>query len=278
MYSTTGDLDAFEYGGGIFYSLDHKFYWDFWPQRDPSEKNFTIYTTYIPNNVLNYYGKKLSEELGIQSERKMIEELSMIGDADKQLIRKLSRSKNPMDRLSLVMILRDTFGPSFVATENQYITPWELCAKWGALIGKTEDDVPMLDYEDYIVRVARNGDYACGKTDGNLLGVWPKMADCLRAIKIDMERLGDMSANVFWENEPMDLELIDWDISDAEGQPPDIRAKISDVFWRRAMRVYDNEIESKRKQKKKEVIKTRKQIANKLETKRRFKKLKQALS
>jgi hypothetical protein len=82
---TTGDMDAFKYGGGVVYKDGQGTFWQFWDSREPGEKNYFVYTAPVPRKVLDYYDAPL-------------EEICSVGDLDRREARRLSRSSNPSDR------------------------------------------------------------------------------------------------------------------------------------------------------------------------------------
>ncbi len=223
ILSTTGDLDAFAYGGGVFYRYRREVAWQFWDAREPGEKNFVIYKALVPENVLDCYDVSLGE--GCE-----------IADIEKSQGRRLSRSNDPKDRLDVVQMIRDARGPSFFGHEPEELSPWELADRWGMVFGTDIKRVNRADIEDFIVRECRQG-YECGQADGLYLGRFKTYEEALIAVANEMKRQSS-TANLFHEHAPGKLELILWQPSQHVGPLRHRRAKLPVAFWRNAMKRY----------------------------------------
>lgn len=267
VLETTGDQDAFDYGGGVIY-LEPKgryAYWQFWRARDPDQKNYEVWTAPIPRDVLAHFS-------GVD-----ISELCIVGDMDVKQVRKDSRSRNLRERAALVGVICDALGPSAVDPDGEpdIISPFELKARWGPIFGADLDGVPQVDIEDYIIRDRSPSGFECGCVDGTYLGRYKKYEECLNVIAGHIANAHqDREPNVFHEHEPGALELIEWDRSRAKPAKPPTRCKFPMAPWRHAMRRYaaeTNKLERARREKQRgdKVLRARQRAASIAEKKRR---------
>lgn len=229
VLETTGDVDAFEHGGGVLYRAPNRrgVFWTFWSARDLGEKNFRVFTAPVPPDVIEYFSPD-------------IKELSLVSGFDIRDIRRLSRSKDHSERLQLVAAIRDSSGASRIdpSHEPEILTPWELSDRWGGVFGLPSGEVPMIELEDFIVRETPHGDYECGCVDGVYLGRHQEYKFALCAIADHMRQYGLERSNVFHEHEHGKLELVTWDPSTFVGKIPKRRGKLPEAKWRNAMKRY----------------------------------------
>jgi len=271
VIQTTGDQDAFEYGGGVVYiePRGRHAYWQFWRARDEGQKNYEVWTAPIPRDVLAHFQKA------------DVNELSIVGDISTKQIKKDSRSRNLRDRAELVSIICDAMGPSEVDPDGEpdLICPFDLKARWGPVFGVLLDEVPQVDIEDYIVRARSPEGYECGCVDGTYLGRYARYEDCLNVIAGHIEQAHqDREPNVFHEHEPGALELVEWDRDRAKATKPPQRRKLPSSPWRNAMRGYaaqTNKLERARREKRRgdKVLKARQRAASAAERKQRRQKV-----
>jgi hypothetical protein len=241
---TTGDMEAFKYGGGVVFKNISGVFWQFWAEREPGEKNFFVYTVEVPINVLEHY-------------KATVEEICSVGDLDRREARRLVRSKLPQDRADLLFVLRDSRGPDGIAGAGESVSPWELSSRWGSVFGLEVDDVPKVDLDDYIVREHAVG-YECGRVDGEYFGRFKTYEEALCAIANDLLK-GNVGSNLFHEHEPGTVELVDWDPNVHAGRPSLQRKKLPTPLWQNAMKLYSNEFRAKMRKtrKPKSVMSTR---------------------
>jgi hypothetical protein len=273
VLGTTGDQDAFDYGGGVVYiePKGRHAYWQFWRARDEGQKNYEVWTAPIPRDVLAHYSHA------------DVNELSIVGDIDIKQLKKDSRSRNVKDRAELVHIICDALGPSAVDPDGEpdIVSPFELKARWGPVFGVLLDEVPQVDYEDYIIRPRNPEGYECGCVDGTYLGRYTRYEDCLNVIAGHIPTTHqDREPNVFHEHEPGALELVEWDRAGAKPRKPPQRRKLPVAPWRNAMRKYaaqSNKLERARREKRRgdKVLKARQRAASIAERKHRREKTRQ---
>lgn len=229
VLDTTGDLDAFAHGGGVLFRAPNRrgTFWTFWSARGFGEKNYRVFTAPIPPDVIEYFDPDLKE-------------LALVSGIDIRDVRKLSSSKNPADRLQLVMAIRDCGGASRIDPSHgpELVTAHDLSCRWGAVFGLDGGDIPMVDYEDFIIRETSLNDYECGSVDGKYLGRHKEYKYALCAVADCMKEWGRSSANVFHEHERGSLELVAWDPETFIGKIPKRRGKLSKARWRNSMKQY----------------------------------------
>jgi len=272
VIETTGDQDAFEYGGGVVYvePKGRHAYWQFWRPREEGQKNYEVWTAPIPRDVLAHY-KDVD-----------VKEVVLVGDISVKLIQQDSRSRNLRERARLVQMICDAMGPSAVDPDGEpdVVAPFDLKARWGPVFGVMLDEVPRIDFEDYIIRDRKPAGYECGCVDGTYLGRYSRYEDCLNVIAghiIDAHQ--DREPNVFHEHEAGALELIEWDRARAKPSKPPQRSKMPSGPWRNAMRQYateTNKLERARREKRRgdKVIKARQRAASITDRKHRREKVK----
>ncbi len=267
VLDTTGDLNAFEYGGGVVYRTpDDDIYWQFWEARDTGKKNFYVFTAPVPADVLSFYDFV---------ERKM---LGRIGGMDERELERLSRSRDPRERASLVSLIRDAHGPSSVDPNetSEVLSPWELTARWGDVYGKSPDEVEQIGLDDYVVREQKmGGGYECGRVRGIFLGRFKNYEMALVSIAKNMSQSDGFDFNVFHEHEPGRVERIDWDY---EGylkiKMPGKKKVVPMAFWKNAMKKYidDDKIKERirnRRNKQSDDLKARQRSQPKLKREKR---------
>ncbi len=229
VLDTTGDVDAFEYGGGVLFRAPDRrgIFWSFWSGRDLGEKNYRVFTAPIPLDVIEFFEPDPNE-------------LSKISEIHIRDIRKMGRSKNPIERLQVVMAIRDCDGASRVdpAHEPEIVSLYELSARWGAVFGLETDKVSMIELEDFIIRETVHKDYECGCVDGTYLGRHTEYKHALCAIADFMKHYGLERSNVFHEHEQGQLELVVWELETFVDKIPKRRAKLPEARWRNAMKRY----------------------------------------
>lgn len=276
VLQTTGDLDAFKYGGGVLYKKDKEIYWQFWDAREPGQKNYYVFTSPIPDDVLRFF--KFAE----------VEIVSKVAFMDKKDVLKLSRSKDPKERALLVSFIKDTYGPSAVDPDqsSETLTPWQLSKRWADVFGKKEDGTVQAQLDDYLIKesIRVSQTYECGRINGDFIGRFETYELCLAAICKWMSKNDGFNCNVFHEHEPGKLELIEWDIEDYKNIKIKVKNKVlPSVFWKNSMKIYINDdmIQKRilaRSKKEKSVRKLQKQSQarinreNRIERAREFKK------
>lgn len=229
VLDTTGDVDALAFGGGVVYREPRfrEAYWTFWSTRPRGQKNFEVFTAPIPSEILEYFEPD-------------VRELSMASGYTSSEIRKLSRSRNPLERLKIVMAIRDCNGSSRVdrAHTPEEVTPFEMAERWGEVFDISTDGIPMIEYGDYLVRETKTGAYECGSIDGNYLGKFDKFKFALCAVADDMRKNGVTEANLFHEHEFGKLELVRWEPETFIGKLPRRRGKLPEAHWRNLVKRY----------------------------------------
>lgn len=261
VLDTTGDLDAFEYGGGVLYQEPRRreAYWQFWGPRDPGEKNYFVFTAPVPPNVIEVFEPD-------------IRELCKFSELEIQKVRRMSRSRDPKERLQVVSAMRDVYGPSSIDPNGspEVITPWELAERWGNVFGKGLEEIPEVEYDDYIIRETQHGTWECGCVDGTYFGRFEKYKHCLCRIAEHMHEIGTTKPNVMHEHAKGKLELVVWDPADFLGKTfPRRRGKMPGPRWRAHVRIYATantraEGIAKRNSKQKSIMKKRKLAKQKL--------------
>lgn len=225
---TTGDINAFEHGGGVLFRAPRRrdIFWTFWSARKLDEKFYRVFTAPVPDDVILFFNPD-------------IDELHSVSKIHKKDLKNMGRSKNPIDRLELVMLIQECCGSSSVdpSREPEILSIYELSDRWGHVFGIDSREVPKLDFEDFILR-EHEGGYECGSVDGKYLGIFPEYKNALCAIADCMSILSRGGANVFHEHPDGQLEIVAWDPSTFIGKIPARRGKLSDMRWRNAMRRY----------------------------------------
>lgn len=260
VLDTTGDLDAFEYGGGVLFQEPKRreTYWQFWRARDPGDKNYEVFTAPVPKNVIEVFDPD-------------IRELCKYSDLELQTVRRMSRSKDPKERLQVVMAMREVYGPSAIDPhyEPEVITPWELAERWGNVFGKELGEIPEVEYDDYLVRESKDGRWECGCIDGTYFGHFEKYKHCLCAIAEHMREIGAMRPNVMHEHARGKLELIVWDPYEFLNKKLPRRGVVAGPRWRAHVRMYANAEDraqgiAKRTARQKSIMKKRKRAKQKI--------------
>lgn len=229
VIGTTGDVDALAFGGGVVYREPrfHEVYWTFWPERPRGQKTFDVFTAPIPAEILEYFEPD-------------VRELSMASGFGSTEIRKLSRSKDPLERLEIVKAIKDCNGASRVDPSHvpEEVTPFEMAERWGEVFHISTDGIPMIEYGDYIVRETKMASYECGRMDGTYLGRFEEFKFALCAVADDMRKNGTDEANLFHEHEFGKLELVRWDPETFIGKLPRRRGKLPEAHWRNLAKRY----------------------------------------
>lgn len=263
VLSTTGDVDAFEHGGGVMFRPPRcrEFFWSFWSARTFGDKTYRVFTAPVPEDVLAHFEPDTAE-------------LALVSGMDKRELKRLGRSRRPDDRLQVVMLICECSGPSRVDPTHEPVvmSPWELAERWGAVFANESADVPMVDYEDFIVRETVHGDYECGRVDGTYLGRYETYRDSLCVVADAMHQLACTHSNVYHEHEKGKLELIVWEPETFTGKVKKRRAKLPESRWRSQMKRYvTNEIIRKGVNKKTEsVSRGRQRAATKIAQQKRI--------
>lgn len=260
VLDTTGDVDAFKYGGGVLFRTPKRkdLYWQFWSEREMGSKNFAVFTAPVPENVLDFY-------------RPDINDLCKYADIERQKIRRYARSKKPSDRLRIVMAIAEVYGPSRVDPDHdpEIMTKHDLALRWGSIFEDSVEEIPAIEGDDYIVRETKYGDYESGCVDGTYFGRFEDYKHALCAIANHIETVGSWDSNVMHEHEAGKLELVVWDPHDFMGKIKTRRGKLPVAAWRLAMKKYVNEENlsnaiRKRNKKRKSVAKKRRREAQRL--------------
>ena len=237
VLETTGDVDAFAHGGGVLFREPRRrdVFWTFWDERERGEKNFLVFTAPLAPDVIEFYDPDLNE-------------VALVTGFDIRSLRRMGRSKNPSERLQILVALRDCYGPSAIDPDHEpeMVSRHELARRWGDVFAAYPEDIPMVDYDDFIVRETSYGDYECGCVDGRYLGRHSTYKHALCAIADLMREKGLENSNVFHEHEYGDLELVAWEPETFVGKIPKRRAKLPEARWRNSMAKYVTE-EIKRK-------------------------------
>jgi len=266
VLETTGDVDAFAHGGGVLFREPRRrdLFWTFWDEREPGEKNFLIFTAPIPEDVIGFFEPDLNEVV-------------MVTGINIRDLRKMGKSKDPSERLQIMVALRDCYGPSSIDPEGdpEMVSYHELAARWGDVFSRHPGDIPMVDYDDFIVRETKYNDYECGCVDGKYLGRYSEYRFALCAIADFMKENGISGSNVFHEHEFGKLELVAWEPDTFVGKLTKRRAKLPEARWRNLMLKYSTqEIERKgierRTSSQKNSIKRRQRRASQLANKRKI--------
>lgn len=266
VLETTGDVDAFAHGGGVLFREPRRrdLFWTFWNERESGEKNFLIFTAPIPDDVVGFFEPDLNE-------------VAMVTGINIRDLRKMGKSKDPSERLQIMIALRDCYGPSAIDPDRdpEMVSYHELVARWGDVFSKHPKDIPMVDYDDFIVRETKYGDYECGCVDGKYFGRYPEYRFALCAIADFMKESAITGSNVFHEHEFGKLELVAWEPDTFVGKIAKRRAKLPEARWRNLMLKYSTqEIERKgierRTSSQKNSIKRRQRKASQLANKRKI--------
>lgn len=263
---TTGDVDALEHGGGVLFRPPDRrgFFWSFWEARELGQKNYHVFTAPVPDDVLEYFSPDVNE-------------ISKFADIDIRHVKRMGKSRDPRERLEIVIAIRDCCGSSRVdpSHEPEILTPFEMADRWGTVFGRNPKKTPILEYEDFIVRETSYHDYECGCLDGRYLGRHTSYKHALCAVADFMKNYGMENSNVFHEHEFMWLELVNWDPSTFVGKIPKRRGKIPETRWRAHVKRYvSSEIFrkgiDKQASKQIEIYKERKKAIAKLNQKKRI--------
>lgn len=255
VLETTGDLDAFAYGGGVVYKIPPHgdIFWQFWEEREPGQKNYHIYSSPVPIRII-------SEFPGLD-----IKELCLVGEITKKEITKLSLSKDPKERITLLQIIREANGPSFLDPDGpEILSPWDLAARWGVVFGQEKDALPKIDYDDFLIRSRTNG-YEAGLVSGKYLGRHEDYESALSAISYYMKKSGLSESNLFYEHEPYKIELIIWDPEKYDYRVDKTKIRPS-PYWRKEVKKYQKDLDklSRGKAHNKSIMKTRKRKNDKM--------------
>jgi hypothetical protein len=229
VLKTTGDVDAMTHGGGVLYREPRyrDVYWTFWGERTQGQKNFEVFTAPVPDDVIEYFDPDMRE-------------LSIVSGFEPKELRKMGRSKNPIERLEVVEAIRDCSGPSRVDPSHtpEEVSPFEMAERWGGVFDISTDHIPMIEYEDYLVREAKNGMYECGCVDGAYLGRFEDFKYALCAVADHMKQRGSHEANLFHEHDFGKIELVSWEPETFIGKLPRRRGKLPEAAWRNLMKRY----------------------------------------
>ncbi len=268
VLDTTGDLDAFEYGGGVIYrTLQRDIYWQFWEPRDSGAKNFFVFTAPVPEQVLKFY------------DFADVKILCTVGCMEGREIERISRSRDPKERASLVGIIKDAYGPSSVDPDetSEVLSPFDLAARWGDVYGKSTEEIPQANLDDYIVREQKMGDgYECGRVDGRYIGKFKSYGLSLAAVAHEMSRTEGFTCNVFHEHEAGKLEMVEWDAQEyLQISLPTRKRVVATAFWKNSMKKYidDDKIKARirdRHKSQKGVMKARQRSQAKLNREKRI--------
>jgi hypothetical protein len=267
VFKTTGDVDGIEHGGGVLFREPRyrEVYWTFWEERPPGQKNFEVFTAPIPSDVIDHFDPD-------------IRELELVSGWRARDLRRMGRSKKPLERFEIVKAIKECNGASSVdpSKSPEIISPYEMRNRWGAVF----DGVPMLEYDDFLVRESKRGDYECGCVDGTYLGRHETFKKSLCAIADHMHKNGMMESNVFLEHDFRVLELVQCEIEGFIGKVTPRRGKLPEAHWRNLMKKYvKSEVRkkgiNKRLKSQKQVAKQRQRQATKNSQQRRIERARQ---
>ena len=222
VLGTTGDVDAFEHGGGVLFRppSSRDLFWSFWEPRPSGDKCYRVFTAPVPDDVLSHFAPDMSE-------------LSLVSGLDSRELKRMSRSHRPKDRLNVVMLIRECSGPSRVdpSHEPEVLSPWDLTDRWGPVFAQDTSEVPMVDYEDFIILETPHEDYECGRVDGRYLGRFATYKESLCSIADAMNQWGCPDSNVYHEHAKGKLELVLWDPETFEGKTSPRRRSLPESRW-----------------------------------------------
>jgi len=231
VLETTGDLDALEYGGGVLFREPRRrdVFWSFWSERPDGQKFFELFTAPVPSDIIEFFKPDLKE-------------IALVSGIELRDIRRLAKSKNPVERLEIVQAIRDCNGPSSVDPSRtpERVSPFEMANRWGAVFDVAPEGVPMIEMDDFLVRETKYGNYECGCVDGNYLGRFDTFKKALCAVADYMHQHGLAESNLYHEHEFGKLELVGWEPETFIGKLPRRRGKLPESPWRNLMKKYIN--------------------------------------
>jgi len=203
VLETTGDTNAFEYGGGVIYRTPNKkVFWQFWEPRMLGDTMFIVYTAKIPDNVLAHY-KGVDVDL-----------MCRLGEVSQSTLRRLSKASDPKDRAFVMELICEAHGSSAVDSyqEPDTFTPWELTDRWGPVFGVDSNQVPMIEFDDYLIRQDENyyDQYECGRINGEYIGRFKTYDETLKAVAQYMHENDGYNFNLFHEHEKGQIEPVEW--------------------------------------------------------------------
>jgi len=229
VLKTTGDVDALAHGGGVLYREPRfrEFYWTFWEERSVGQKNFEVFTAPVPSDVIEYFEPDMRE-------------LSTVSGYEIRELRKMGRSKDPIERLRVVQEIRNCNGPSKVdpGRTPESVSPFEMAERWGEVFDVSTKNIPMIEYEDYLVREIREGSYECGCVDGTYLGRYEDFKYALCAVADHMKKTAQSESNLFYEHEFGMIEIVKWEPETFIGKLPRRRGKLPEAGWRNLTKRY----------------------------------------
>lgn len=229
VLETTGDVNALAHGGGVVYKVPPRgeCFWQFWSAREGGQKNYDVYTAYVPDDVLGHYEPDFKELMEVTQE-------------SPRELRRLSSSKNAKDRAYLVSLIVGCVGPTTICKDNyEELSPFDMAGRWGCLFGEPVNDVPMVDAEDYMIRERATGQWECGTIDGVYLGRHPNFETCLSHVAHHMQKIQNQDANVFLEHSLSQVERVSWSFTDYLGKMKvSHRKNHATGFWKNAVRPY----------------------------------------
>lgn len=230
VIDTTGDVDAFEHGGGVIYTDPHdlRTYWTFWDQRELGQKKFDVFTSLVPEDVINFFKPEM-------------EELSMVSGFKKIELVRLGKSRKISDRIDVLKAIKECFGSSSIDLKKfpEELSPFEMVERWGDVFGIEKDEFPISDYEDYMIRGRGNGTYESGRFDGLYLGRFADFKSAMSAVADDMSSEGSFDSILFYEHSFGELETVSWDPQKFIGKSIPIRGKLPEAPWRNLMKKYE---------------------------------------
>lgn len=260
ILETTGDLDAFEHGGGVLFQEPRRkdTYWQFWRPREPGDKNYEVFTAPVPPKVIEVFEPDLRE-------------LCKYSELELQTVRRMSRSRDPKERLQVVIAMREVYGASAIDPngEPEVITPWELAERWGSVFGKELGEIPEVEYDDYLIREMEDGRWESGCIDGTYLGKFGRYKDALCAIAEHMRSIGSMQPNVMHEHGRGKLELVVWDPREFLDKINIRKRTVAGPRWRAHVRMYASAHDraagiAKRTSREKSIMKKRKRAKQRI--------------
>lgn len=256
VLETTGDAEAFDYGGGVLYRAGKSCYWDFW---DTPDKNYFVYRADASRHILDRYDVELDEL-----------HLASAGEISKKDLERLSSHANPRARLQILMLIKDSYGATTLDEEGPIeMTKFELACKWGFLFGVEKETIEEISKEDYLIREFSSL-WECGRVDGHFLGRFKKYEHALAAVAEDMKKVG-LYTNLFHEFSVGNIELVQWEPPSFVGRGCSVRGKMPTAQWKVAMRRYTTRKRIKKK-KPRTITSIRRSEALRVSQKRRIEK------
>jgi hypothetical protein len=98
IVGTTGDADPFTFGGGVVFRNKYGIHWWFWDEPDEANPQYVVYRTSVPDDVLGYHTFAKTADMAATM------------DVPASDIRRMSTSKNVMDRVHVLEMIAGYYG------------------------------------------------------------------------------------------------------------------------------------------------------------------------